>query len=56
MYCAFQYLGSIDDLADFSDSSGHCSGQSDFSFSVPSFSMAGSSTISQRGESGFLTW
>ena len=56
MYCAFQYWGSIDALADFNAARGHCSGHRDFSSSVPSFSMAGSSTISQDGALGFLVW
>ena len=56
MYCAFQYRGSIEDLALRKASNGHCSGHSDFSFSVFSFRMAGSSTISHCGESGLLTW
>ena len=56
MYWAFQYWGSIDALADFNAARGHCSGHRDFSSSVPSFSMAGSSTISQAGASGFLVW
>ena len=56
MYCAFQNRGSMLAFLDWSWSSGHCSGQSDFSRSSPSCRMAGSSTISQRSASGLRVW
>jgi len=56
MYWAFQYRGSIEAFVDFSASRGHCSGHKDFSLSVFSFRMAGSSTISHGTASGLRDW